>query len=148
MNLKRIRAMAGKEIIQIKRDARSIAIVIAMPLVMMLAFGYGVSFDSKHMPLYVYDMDGSPQSRDLLARFAATPYFKVVTAVHDYSHLVQALDSGVCQLALVIPANFSRALNSGGSVSIQLLTDGTDSNSANLGMSYCQAIVQSYSQQI
>ena len=69
MNWNRLLAMACKEVIQIKRDARSIAIVIAMPLVMMLAFGYGVSFDTKHIPVYVFDMEGSQQSQDFLKRF-------------------------------------------------------------------------------
>lgn len=148
MNLNRLFAMAGKEIIQIKRDARSVAIVVAMPLIMMLAFGYGVSFDTKHIPVYIYDMEGSQQSQDFLKRFQSSHYFRVVRTVSDYKELVQAIDSGRCQIGIVVPSNFSRKLNSGETVSIQALADGTDSNSANLGMSYSQAVVQSYAQQI
>lgn len=148
MNLNRLLAMAEKEIIQIKRDARSIGIVIAMPLVMMLAFGYGVSFDTKHIPVYIYDMEGSQQSQDFLKRFQSSVYFNVVKTAGNYRELVKAIDGGKCQMGIVVPSDFSSRLSSGKTVSIQGLFDGTDSNSAGLGMSYSQAIVQSYAQQI
>lgn len=148
MNLNRMLAMASKEIIQIKRDARSIAIVVAMPLVMMLAFGYGVSFDTKHIPVYIYDMEGSQQSQDFLKRFQSSQYFRVVRTVSNYKELVQAIDGGKCQIGIVVPADFSSKLKSGETVSVQALADGTDSNSANLGMGYSQAVVQSYLQQV
>ena len=148
MNLSRMLAMAGKEIIQIRRDARSSAIVVAMPLVMMLAFGYGVSFDTKHIPVYIYDREGSQESQDFLKRFQSSRYFRVVRSVSSYRELVQAIDSGTCQIGIIVPADFSSRLNSGESVSIQALADGTDSNSASLGMSYSQAVVHSYLQQV
>jgi ABC-2 type transport system permease protein len=148
MNLNRLLAMAGKEVIQIKRDARSIAIVIAMPLIMMLAFGYGVSFDTKHIPVYVLDMEGSQQSQDFLKRFQSSVYFNVVKAVDNYPALIKAIDGGRCQIGIVVPSDFSNKLSTGETVSIQALIDGSDSNSANLGMSYSQAVVQAYSQQL
>ena len=148
MNVNRLLAMAEKEIIQIKRDALSVAIVIAMPLIMMLAFGYGVSFDTKHIPVFIYDMEGSQQSQDFLKRFQSSVYFRVVKTVGNYRELVQAIDDGKCQIGIVVPSDFSSKLISGETVSIQALVDGTDSNSANLGMSYSQAVVQSYTQQI
>jgi ABC-2 type transport system permease protein len=148
MNWNRLLAMASKEVIQIKRDTRSIAIVIAMPLVMMLAFGYGVSFDTKHIPVYVFDQEGSQQSQDFLKRFQSSVYFYVVKTVDNYPALVKAIDSGRCQVGIVVPYDFSKKLNAGLTVSVQALVDGTDSNSANLGMSYSQAVVQGYSQQL
>ena len=148
MNWNCLLAMASKEVIQIKRDARSIAIVIAMPLVMMLAFGYGVSFDTKHIPVYVFDMEGSQQSQDFLKRFQSSVYFNVVKAVDNYPALIKAIDGGRCQIGIVVPSDFSNKLSTGETVSIQALIDGSDSNSANLGMSYSQAVVQAYSQQL
>lgn len=148
MNMNRLLAMAEKEIIQIRRDTRSIAIVIAMPVIMMLAFGYGVSFDTKHIPVYIYDMEGSQQSQDFLKRFQSSIYFRVVKTVSNYKELVQAIDSGKCQIGIVVPSDFSSKLRSGETVSIQALVDGTDGNSANLGISYSQAVVQSYTQKI
>jgi len=148
MNMNRLLAMAKKEIIQIKRDGRSIGIVIAMPLIMMFAFGYGVSFDTKHIPVYLYDREVSQQSRDFLKRFQSSEYFNVVATVDNYPELVRAIDSGRCQIGIVIPSDFSEKLAFGIPVSIQALVDGTDSNSANLGMSYSQAVVQGYAQQL
>ena len=68
MRFHRLKAVAWKETVQIMRDSRSIAIVVIMPIVLMLAFGYGVSFDIKHVRTYVFDRDGTQQSQDLLKK--------------------------------------------------------------------------------
>ena len=75
MSIKRLTAMAAKEITQILRDTRSLVIVILMPVILVLLFGYGVSLDLKHLPIYVYDRDGSQQSQDMLKRFGSNEYF-------------------------------------------------------------------------
>ena len=72
-------------------------IVVAMPVAMMLAFGYGISLDVKHLPVYVFDREGSQQSQDLLKHFQASEYFKVKKAVNNYPALVRALDAGTLQ---------------------------------------------------
>jgi ABC-2 type transport system permease protein len=148
MRLHRLAAIARKEVLQIMRDARSVGIVVAMPLAMMLAFGYGISLDVKHLPVYVFDREGSRQSQDLLKRFQASEYFKIVQTVNDYPALVRAIDAGRCRLALVIPHDFSQRLNSGRPVSVQGLIDATDSNSANLAIAYSQAVIRTYAQQL
>jgi ABC-2 type transport system permease protein len=148
MSWHRLVAMARKEVLQIIRDPRSVAIVVAMPVIMMLAFGYGVSLDTKHIPVYVFDQEGSRQSQDLLKRFQASEYFHVVQTVDNYPALVRAIDEGHCRFAIVVPWDFSRRLNAGGPVSVQALIDATDSNTANLAIAYSQAVVQAYSQQI
>jgi len=148
MSWHRLVAMARKEVQQIIRDPRSVAIVVVMPVVMMLAFGYGVSLDIKHIPVYVFDREGSRQSQDLLKRFQASEYFHVVQTVDNYPALVRAIDEGRCRFAIVVPWDFSRRLNAGGPVSVQALIDATDSNTANLAIGYSQAVVQAYSQQV
>jgi drug efflux transport system permease protein len=148
MRWHRMAAIVRKEVIQIRRDARSLLIVVAMPLILTLAFGYGVSFDTKHIPVYVYDREGSQQSQDFLKRFQASEYFDVVKTVESYPALIRAIDAGACRLAIVIPQDFSQRLNAGGPVSVQALLDATDNNTANLGISYSEAVVQAYSQQI
>lgn len=148
MKLHRLKAIVSKEVLQIMRDARSIAIVVGMPVIMMLAFGYGISFDLKHLPVYVFDREGSRQSQDLLKHFQASEYFEVVQTVNSYPALVRAIDAGDCKLGLVVPHDFSHRLNSGRPVSVQALIDGTDSNSANIAIAYSQAVVRNYSQQI
>ncbi|MGA3125973.1 MAG: ABC transporter permease [Candidatus Korobacteraceae bacterium] len=148
MKINRIRAIAWKEILQIRRDLRSILIVVAMPVILMLAFGYGVSFDIKHLPVYVFDRENSQQSRDLVQRFSSSDYFQLRGSVDNYRDLVRAIDSGDCQLGIVIPAQFSQKLSEGGAVSVQAIVDGTDGNSANVGMGYAEAVALGYSQQI
>ena len=148
MKIMRIRAIAWKEILQIRRDIRSIIIVVAMPVILMLAFGYGVSFDIKHLPVYVFDRENSQQSRDLIQRFSSSEYFRLRASVDNYRALVRAIDSGDCQLGIVIPSDFSRKLREGGAVSVQAIVDGSDGNSANVGMGYAEAVVLDYSQKV
>jgi ABC-2 type transport system permease protein len=148
MRLHRLAAITIKEVLQIVRDARSVGIVVAMPVAMMLVFGYGISLDVKHVPTYVFDREGSQQSQDLLKHFQASEYFDVKKAVNNYPALVRALDDGACKLAIVVPHDFSLRLNAGGQVSVQALIDATDSNTANLAIAYSQAVVQTYSQRV
>jgi len=148
MNVTRFRAIAAKEVIQILRDVRSLMIVILMPIILVLLFGYGVSLDLKHLPVYVYDRDGSQQSQDLLKRFQSNQYFHLVRAVDSYPALVRAVDDGSAKMGLVIPWDFSQRLRDGRPVSVQALIDATDDNSANVLISYSQAVVQGYSSEV
>jgi len=145
MRLYRILAIARKEVIQILRDARSLAIVFLMPVILMLMFGYGVSLDMKNIPLYVFDREGSQQSQDLLKRFQSSRYFQVTGAVDNYPSLLRAIDEGLCKIAIVIPPDFSKQLNAGGPVSIQALVDAVDDNAANLSFAYSETVVRGFS---
>ena len=145
MNWRRLTAVARKEIIQIRRDVRSLMIVLLMPVVLVLLFGYGINLDLKHLPVYVYDREGSQQSQDLLKRFQSTEYFDVVRVVNNYPELVRALDDGDAKMGLVVPWDFSKKLNAGGPVSIQALVDASDDNTANVLIGYAQAVVRGYS---
>jgi len=145
MSPTRLIAVAKKEVVQILRDSRSLMIVIVMPVVLMLLFGYGVSLDLKGLPVYVFDQDGSQQSQDLLKHFQASEYFHVARAVNNYAELKRALDDGRAKMGVVIPWNFSERLREGGTVEVQALVDATDDNTANVLMGYAQAVVQGYS---
>ena len=145
MSLTRLLAVARKEIIHILRDARSLGIVVIMPVTLMLLFGYGVNLDLKRLPVYVYDQDGSQQSQDLLKRFQASEYFHIARVVNDYPAITRALDDGDAKMGIVIPWDFSERLSSGGPVQVQALVDGTDDNTANVAIGYAQAVVQGYS---
>src|SRR5690242_5150443 len=139
MSLTRLLAVAKKELLQIVRDTRSLGIVVLMPVVLMLLFGYGVSLDLKKIPIYVYDQDGSRQSQDLLKRFQASEYFRIASVVDNNAGIAHALDSGDAQMCVVIPWDFSRRLSQGGSVGVQAVVDASDNNSANVLMGYTQA---------
>jgi ABC-2 type transport system permease protein len=148
MNFTRLAAVAAKEVTQILRDVRSLVIVILMPVILVLLFGYGVSLDLKHLPVYVYDRDGSQQSQDLLKRFQSNQYFHLARVVNSYSELVRAIDDGRAKMGLVIPWDFSERLRDGRPVSVQAVVDATDDNTANVLINYSQAVVQGYSSDI
>jgi ABC-2 type transport system permease protein len=148
MSVTRLLAVASKEILQILRDSRSLIIVLIMPVILVLLFGYGVSLDLKHLPIYVYDRDGSQQSQDLLKRFQASDYFEIAHVANSYAELPRALDNGNAKMAVVIPWNFSNRLHDGRPVQIQALVDATDDNTANVLIGYAQAVVQGYSSDI
>jgi ABC-2 type transport system permease protein len=148
MSFTRFLAVARKEVVQILRDARSLIIVVIMPVILVLLFGYGVNLDLKGLPVYVYDRDGSQQSQDLLKRLQASAYFDVVRVVNDYPALGRSLDDGHAKMGIVIPWDFSERLHEGRPVQVQALVDGTDDNTANVLIGYSQAVVQGYSSDI
>jgi ABC-2 type transport system permease protein len=148
MSWRRMIAVARKELIQIWRDSRSLGIVLVMPVAMMLLFGYGVSLDMKHIPVCVFDREGSQQSQDLLKRFQASEYFDVVRVVDNYPALVHAIDSGQARIGLVVPHDFSERLRTGETASVQAIVDATDDNTANLAIGYTQAVVSGSSQKV
>jgi ABC-2 type transport system permease protein len=148
MSLTRLLAVASKEVLQILRDSRSLIIVLIMPVILVLLFGYGVNLDLKNLPIYVYDRDGSQQSQDLLKRFQASDYFEIVHVANSYSELPRALDNGTAKMAIVIPWDFSNRLHGGRPARVQALVDATDDNTANVLIGYAQAVVQGYSSEI
>jgi len=148
MSFTRFLAVARKEVVQILRDSRSLIIVLIMPVILTLLFGYGVNLDLKGLPVYVYDRDGSQQSQDLLKRFQASAYFEVVRVVNDYPALARSLDDGHAKMGIVVPWDFSQRLHDGRPAQVQALVDGTDDNTANVLISYAQAVVQGYSSDI
>jgi ABC-2 type transport system permease protein len=148
MSFTRLAAVARKEVVQILRDARSLIIVLIMPVILVLLFGYGVNLDLKHLPVYVYDQDGSQQSQDLLKRFQASDYFDVERVVDTYPELSRAIDDGRAKMGVVIPWDFSQRVHDGRPAQVQALVDGSDDNTANVLIGYAQAVVQGYSSNI
>jgi ABC-2 type transport system permease protein len=148
MKWNRVAAMMRKEFLQIVRDWRSFAIVAAMPAVMTLMYGYGVSLDFKHIPMYVYDRESSQQSQDLLKAFQSSQYFDLLGTENNYLAIVRHIDAGECKFALVIPWDFSQRLQEGRPVAVQALIDATDSNMANIIIVYAGTVVSTYSQKV
>ena len=144
MNLRRLLAISRKEVFQVVRDSRSLLIVLLMPLMLMTTLGYGVNLDTKHIKVFALDQEGSQASQDLLKRFQSSEYFDLAATVTDYRALATALDDGRCQLAIVIPFDFSERLHDGRPVNIQALVDGSDNNTAELAIGYAQAVLASY----
>ena len=148
MNLRRIKAIAKKEIIQVWRDPRSLMVVLLMPLMQMALLGYGVNLDIEHVPICVFDREGSQQSEALTKAFQASPYFDIVETERDYDSLKRAIDASRCRMAIVIPPDFSQDLATTNSAQVQAILDATDDNTANIARGYAQAVVETFSSDV
>jgi len=145
MSANRLIAIARKEMIQVRRDPRSLFLALLMPILQMMMLGYGLNLDARHIAVYAYDQEGSQQSQALLKHFQASSYFDLVTTVSSYRQLTGAIDSDRCQLAIVIPYDFSKSLREGGAAKVQAIVDGSDDNTANLAIGYARAVIGEYS---
>jgi len=141
MNLRRIIAIAYKEALQVWRDPRSLAIALLMPLMQMVLLGYGISLDIKRVPLCLYDQENSQTSREMLADFTDSGWFRTAAILDSDRAVRAAMDQGTCIGALVIPVNFSRVLAQTGQAQVQAVFDGTDANTTNIASGYAQGII-------
>jgi ABC-2 type transport system permease protein len=148
MRLRRLKAIAVKEVLQIWRDPRSLMIALLLPFTLMFMFGYGVNFDLKHIPVCTFDREGSQSSQALLKHFQASLYFAIAHNVKTYPEMVTAIDRGDCTLGIVVPPDFSERLNDAGTTSVQAILDGTDDNTANISLGYAAAVVSGYSNEV
>ena len=144
--MRSIWAIAYKEIIQILRDRRTLALLIIMPMMQLMIYGYGINTDVKHLPTYVYDQDRSYLSRRLVNSFTQSDYFTVKVQATSLAEIYAALDKGLAQSALVIPPDFTANLLKKKRAQVQLLIDGTDSTPANVALNSSQAIVNAFMQ--
>jgi len=145
VNYHRILAMMKKEVLQIRRDPRSLLIILLMPVLQLFIYGYALNLDVHHVPLCVYDEDNTQFSQNLLKRFQATDYFDIVHVASSYQDVVHEIDSGHAVAALVIPPQFTETVHSGQRATVQLILDASDSNSASVALGYVQGIVGNYS---
>lgn len=139
----RIWPILRKEFLEIRRDPRSLAFVLAMPVLMLLLYGYGISSDVKRVPLAVYDRDGEARARELTRRLTSTGYFVVATRVGSLAELRRAIDRGQARVGLTIPEDFSRNLAAGRPAPVQFVVDGSDSNTASIAIGNIAAIGRS-----
>ena len=144
MSYRRLRAMFIKELHYVTRDSRSLAMALAMPLMMLLLYGYALSLDVDHIPTLVYDQDGTSTSRDLVREFQGSRYFDIPGFVTDYHQIEQAIDKSRVLIGVAIPRGFGKDVAAGAG-KVQLLVDGSDSNTASIAMGYAESVVQSYS---
>lgn len=148
MNFRRFRAVAHKEFLHILRDPRSLVMSLALPVVMMALFGYALTLDVDRIPLALFDHDHTPDSRELASRFSGSRYFDLVVEVSSYGEAERRVDRGDCLVVLAIPQDYGADLRSGKTPEVQLLVDGTDSNTASIALGYATAIVSGFSEEI
>jgi ABC-2 type transport system permease protein len=147
MSATRILALARKEWLQVRRDPRSMALAFLLPALMLLIFGYAITWDVRELELQVLDQDRSHPSRDLVASFQASGYFRVTQWLESHAAVDAAVGRGDAASVLVIAPGFARDLAAGRPAAVQLLVDGADANSATIALAYAEAIVAGWSRQ-
>jgi|SRR5579883_251744 len=140
--------MLRKEFLQLRRDPRIVQLILIGPIAQLLLFGYAINMDVNTVPVVVCDMDHSIESHDLIARFSNSGYFPIVGYVDKLSDVDPYIDRSKASLALIIPENFGRDIKRNASVPLPVIVDGSESNSASVGLNYAGAIIAGYSQNI
>jgi ABC-2 type transport system permease protein len=136
-------AVARKEFHQIVRDRRSLGILLLFPAFVLLLFGYALNWDVRHIALAVDDRDRSPESRALISAFVNSGYFDLAAIVDNDAELARLMDRNDARAVLVIPPGFEEELQRQTPVSVQLLLNGDNANTATTVMGYALTIVQS-----
>ncbi len=140
MNLLRTYSISKKEFIHIFRDPRSLLMGIAIPMLMLLLFGYALSLDVDDIPFIVIDEDNSPASREFVAAFDGSPYFTLIGRAENYGQVERSIDMGQAMMALVIQPGFEGDLSGSTTARVHMLVDGSDSRTATIAISYAEAI--------
>jgi ABC-2 type transport system permease protein len=144
----RIKHMLIKEFIQVFRDPRMRMVIFVIPCVQVFVISYAISMDVKHVRTAVYDLDNSQASRDVVASFVRSGYFDVIERIGSDTEATSLLDRGKVSAILHIMHGFADELRAGRTAQLQVLVDGTDSNTANIVQSYAVKIAAAYSQNI
>lgn len=148
MNLHRTWAIFRKEVIHVRRDPISLLEIILLPLILMLLYGYALTFDIQKVSLAVYDQEGSQLSEELVSRFKSTDYFSLTHFARSYADLQDLVARHEVQVGLSIPYDFSWSYKTGKTAKLQALVDGTDSNTANIVLGYIQGVTAPYAQEL
>ncbi len=148
MDLKRTWAISRKELIHIRRDPISLLQIILLPIVLLLLYGYALTFDIKNVTMAIYDQERSQLSEDFINQFRGTDYFRLVKFTQSYDELKRLILERQVQVGLMLPYDFSWQYQTGKTAKGQALVDGTDSNTANIVLGYIQAVTAAYNQKL
>jgi ABC-2 type transport system permease protein len=144
VNLRRTGAVARKEFHHITRDSRSLIMALAVPLMMLLLFGYALTLDVDRIPTLIYDQDNSAASRELIAKFRGSRYFQIQGYVDNYRAIEDQVDKDRVLVGVVIPRDYGRRVAEKRRVDVQILVDGSDSNTASIAKGYIDSLIQDY----
>jgi len=144
INPTRIKAVARKEFIQIMRDPRSLSLAIIIPILLVFLFGYALNLDVDNVPIAIWNQDNSQISKDFILNFSNSRYFKVYGYYDNYRDLIDLMDHNKILIAMVIPKDFSHLIQSDGTVPVQFLVEGSDSNTAGIAKGYIVNIIKNY----
>jgi ABC-2 type transport system permease protein len=146
--VRRLLAVNRTEWTHLFRDSRSLGVIVAQPLVLLILYGYAINFDLKHLAVAVYDRDRSAASRALLRDLDSSTYFEITHSLDGHSQVAPLLDRGAVRLVLVIPTDFGKDLSRGRAADLQLLLDGADSNTATIARAYTEGLLALHAQRL
>ncbi|MBI2979484.1 MAG: ABC transporter permease [Chloroflexi bacterium] len=138
----RIVSIIFKEFIQLRRERRTLGMIIAIPIIQMTLFGYALSTDIKNVSLVVWDASRTPESRELIESFSQTEFFSVNYYATDYRDITQRIESGEARVALVIPPEYSHHLSRRETARVQFFTDGSEPTAGIQALANASLIVQ------
>ena len=138
----RIISVMIKEFIQLRRDRRTMAMIVVIPIIQMSIFGYALSADIKNVSLVVWDASNTVESRELIESFRQTEFFSVNYYAIDYDDIARRIESGDAKVALVIPPEYSRHLHRSETVQVQFFADGSDPSTGIQALANASLIVQ------
>jgi ABC-2 type transport system permease protein len=144
----RVRYLFIKELIQVLRDKRMRITLIVPPIFQLIVFGYAANLDVKNIPLAVRDLDQTIDSRDLISRFGSSKYFEVAIFPQNPKEAEDLIKKGEVVLSVEIPSGFSRKLKKGDTATVQVLLDGTESNTGMIALGYIGQTLSDYSSAI
>lgn len=144
MNVMRVKAITKKELIQISRDPLSLAMAFLMPVLLLFIFGYAITLDVDNLRTVVYDQDKSSESREFVSELVKSGYFQLVAYVSNPREITAHLDEGTSRIAVWIPLDFSKNLAAGRPAEVQILVDGSDSNTATIALGYLAAVADMF----
>jgi ABC-2 type transport system permease protein len=146
--MKTIIHIIRKEFLQIRRDKRMLALSILAPVIQLVLLGYAATTDIRDIPMLLVNQDKSSVSREFVNQFVNSGYFVIKETVDSPNEVDEFIDNGHVWLALIIPPDFSKNIESGKGTSVQLIADGSDANSANISIGYASQIIGRYSQAV
>jgi ABC-2 type transport system permease protein len=140
--------IAWKELLQLRRDRMTLAMMAVLPIVQLLLFGYAINTDVRHIPTVIYDQDHSAASRELQQSLRVTGFYDLLGEVRSYSEIERALRSGKARAALVIPARYASNLRSGKASQLQLVVDGSDPQTVGSAINTASGLVAQRSSEL
>lgn len=141
MDLRRIAALARKEMTHVRRDRMLLRMAIVLPIVQLFLIGYAAQMDVDNIPTAICDEDRSPASRELARLIEAVGYFRLVAAPADHRHIQRLMDGGRAKVGVIVPRGYQEALLSGRDAQVGVVLDGADATTARIAASYLQQML-------
>ncbi len=142
MNLERLLAMTKKEFVQMRRDPATLRLMLVVPVMQLMIFGFAIRTDVRHLPTVVFDQSRSQQSREFVQKLTATDNFVVKRAATSYADALGAVDDGHARAAVIIPPDYARQLKRGRPAQIQVLVDASDPTASQAAIGAAQLVGQ------